>query len=30
MEERYIKYVDQFNDGDFDSLLPFFDNMENI
>jgi hypothetical protein len=30
MEEKYIKYVDQFNDGDFDSLFPFFDNMGNI
>jgi hypothetical protein len=30
MEEKYLKYVNQFNDGDFDSLLPFFDNMENI
>jgi hypothetical protein len=30
MEEKYIKYVDQFNDGDFDSLFPFFNNMENI
>ena len=30
MEEKYLKYVNEFNDGDFDSLLPFFDNMENI
>jgi len=30
MEEKYLKYVSQFNDGDFDSLLPFFDNMGNI
>ena len=30
MEEKYLKYVNQFNDGDFDSLLPFFDSMENI
>ena len=25
MEEKYLKYVNEFNDGDFDSLLPFFD-----
>ena len=30
MEEKYLKYVNEFNDGDFDSLLPFFDSMENI
>jgi hypothetical protein len=30
MEEKYLKYVNQFNDGDFDSLFPFFNNMENI
>ncbi|NBU81960.1 MAG: hypothetical protein EBS55_09970 [Flavobacteriaceae bacterium] len=30
MEERYLKYVNEFNDGDFDSLLPFFNTMENI
>ena len=30
MSEKYLKYVNQFNDGDFDSLLPFFDSMENI
>ena len=30
MEEKYLKYVNQFNDGDFDSLLPFFDNIGNI
>jgi hypothetical protein len=30
MEEKYLKYVNQFNDGDFDSLLPFFNTMENI
>lgn len=30
MEQSYLKYVNQFNDGDFDSLLPFFNNMENM
>jgi len=30
MEEKYLKYVNEFNDGDFDSLLPFFNTMENI
>ena len=30
MEERYLKYVNEFNDGDFDSLLPFFNTMENV
>ena len=30
MEEKYLKYVNQFNDGDFDSLFPFFNDMENI
>lgn len=30
MEEKYLKYVNEFNDGDFDSLLPFFNNMENM
>jgi hypothetical protein len=30
MEEKYLKYVNEFNDGDFDSLFPFFNTMENI
>ena len=30
MEEKYLKYVNDFNDGEFDSLLEYFDNMENI
>lgn len=30
MEEGYLKYVNQFNDGDFNLLLLFFDSMENI
>lgn len=30
MEEKYLKYVNEFNNGEIEELLPFFDNVENI
>jgi hypothetical protein len=30
MEEKYLKYVNEFNSGDFDYLIDMFGDMENI
>jgi len=30
MNEKYLKYVNAFNNGDIDELLPYFETVENI
>jgi hypothetical protein len=30
MNEKYLKYVNTFNNGDIDELLPYFETVENI
>ena len=30
MSEKYLKYVNAFNNGDMDELLPYFETVENI
>ena len=30
MNEKYLKYVNDFNGGDIDHLIDMFDNVENI
>ena len=30
MSDKYLKYVNEFNNGEIDELLPFFENVENI
>lgn len=30
MENKYERYIEEFNNGEFDSLLEYFDTMENI